>query len=86
MRVLATGLATYPDMTIVCGPRELDPEDRNTATNPTLLVEVLSPSSASYASCTRSPPTARPERHPPATTSGRSLPSGTWSIAAEFMQ
>jgi Uma2 family endonuclease len=48
VRVLATGLATYPDVTIVCGPREVDPEDKNSVTNPTLLVEVLSPSTAEY--------------------------------------
>ncbi len=48
VRVLATGLATYPDVTIVCGPRELDPEDKNSVTNPTLLVEVLSKSTEDY--------------------------------------
>ena len=48
IRVLATGLATYPDVTVVCGPRELDPEDRNSVTNPTLLVEVLSQSTEDY--------------------------------------
>jgi Uma2 family endonuclease len=48
IRVLATGLATYPDVTIVCGPREVDPEDKNSVTNPTLLVEVLSPSTEDY--------------------------------------
>lgn len=48
VRVLATGLATYPDVTIVCGPRELDPEDANTVVNPTVLVEILSPSAAEY--------------------------------------
>jgi Uma2 family endonuclease len=48
IRVLATGLATYPDVSIVCGPRELDPEDKNTVTNPTVLVEVLSPSTQGY--------------------------------------
>ena len=48
VRVLATGLATYPDVTVVCGPRETDPEDENSVTNPTLLVEVLSPSTAEY--------------------------------------
>lgn len=50
VRVLATGLATYPDVTVVCGPLELDPDDprHHTATNPTLLVEVLSPSTAAY--------------------------------------
>jgi len=46
IRVLATGRATYPDVSMVCGPIELDPSDRSgtTITNPTLLVEVLSPS------------------------------------------
>src|SRR4051812_47915275 len=27
IRVLETGLATYPDVSVVCGQRELDPED-----------------------------------------------------------
>lgn len=46
VRVLATGRATYPDATLVCGPIEGDPADPDgsTITNPTLLVEVLSPS------------------------------------------
>jgi Uma2 family endonuclease len=48
VRVLSTGLATYPDVTIICGPRELDPEDKNSVTNPTLLVEVLSTSTEDY--------------------------------------
>ncbi len=46
IRVLATGRATYPDASMVCGPIELDAADRSgtTITNPVLLVEVLSPS------------------------------------------
>jgi Uma2 family endonuclease len=48
VRVRATGLATYPDVTVVCGPRELDPDDPNAVTNPTLVVEVLSPSTEDY--------------------------------------
>jgi len=48
VRVLATGLATYPDVSVVCGARELDPENKNTVTNPTLLLEVLSPSTEEY--------------------------------------
>ncbi len=43
-----TGLSTYPDVTIVCGPRTPDPEDPQAITNPTLLVEVLSPSTEEY--------------------------------------
>lgn len=48
IRVLATGLATYPDASVVCGRLELDPGDKNAATNPVLLVEVLSDSSEAY--------------------------------------
>ncbi|MGH7436387.1 MAG: Uma2 family endonuclease, partial [Polyangiaceae bacterium] len=46
VRVLATGRATYPDASMVCGDIEGDPADSSgaTITNPTLLVEVLSPS------------------------------------------
>lgn len=42
VRVAATGLATYPDLTIVCGGIERHPEDANAVTNPTLALEVLS--------------------------------------------
>jgi Uma2 family endonuclease len=48
VRVRATGFAGYPDVTVVCRQLELDPEDANTAINPTLLVEVLSPSTEQY--------------------------------------
>lgn len=48
IRVLQTGLATYPDATVVCGPRERDPADENAVTNPTLVVEVLSRSTEEY--------------------------------------
>jgi Uma2 family endonuclease len=46
LRILATGKATYPDASVVCGPIEGDPADPSgaTITNPTILVEVLSPS------------------------------------------
>jgi Uma2 family endonuclease len=45
IRILATGRATYPDLSMVCGPIEGDPADRSgaTITNPALIVEVLSP-------------------------------------------
>ena len=48
VRVVATGLATYPDVTVVCGALEYDPEDANAAANPTLLVEVTSTSTETY--------------------------------------
>jgi Uma2 family endonuclease len=48
VRVRATGLATYPDVTVICGELERDPDDPNAAVNPTLLVEVLSSSTEDY--------------------------------------
>jgi Uma2 family endonuclease len=48
IRVLATGLATYPDVAVVCGPLERDPESRTHCTNPTALFEVLSPATEKY--------------------------------------
>jgi Uma2 family endonuclease len=50
VRVLATGLAAYPDLAVICGQPELDPADstQHTATNPRVLVEVLSPSTEQY--------------------------------------
>jgi len=48
IRVIATGLATYPDVTVVCGPWERDPENARTVVNPVVVVEVLSPSTQAY--------------------------------------
>ena len=48
VRVPATGLATYPDVTVICEKLESDPEDASTATNPILIIEILSPSIAGY--------------------------------------
>lgn len=48
VRVLETGLATYPDVSVVCGHLETDPEDPDAITNPTLIVEVLSPRTEVY--------------------------------------
>jgi Uma2 family endonuclease len=50
IRVTETGLTTYPDVSVVCGSLELDPEDPrgHTVLNPTALIEVLSPSTEAY--------------------------------------
>ncbi|MDC3953471.1 Uma2 family endonuclease [Polyangium jinanense] len=48
VRVEATGLSTYPDVSVVCGPLERHPEDKNSFVNPTVLVEVLSESTEAY--------------------------------------
>jgi Uma2 family endonuclease len=41
-------LSTFPDATVVCGERRLSSLDRNAVANPTLLVEVTSPSTEDY--------------------------------------
>jgi len=46
VRVEAVGLYTYPDLAVVCGEPRLSAG--NTLDNPTLLVEVLSPSTEGY--------------------------------------
>jgi len=48
VRILATGLATYPDVTVICGPSERDPESATHVTNPAVVVEVLSSGTADY--------------------------------------
>jgi len=46
--VNSTGLYTYPDIVILCGPGVYDPADRDTLTNPTAILEVLSESTERY--------------------------------------
>lgn len=49
VKVSETGLYTYPDVTVVCGEMELDRRTRSvTLLNPTLIIEVLSPSTEAY--------------------------------------
>ncbi len=48
VKVSSTGLYTYPDATIVCGELTFDDERRDTVTNPTVIVEVLSDSTEKY--------------------------------------
>jgi Uma2 family endonuclease len=48
VRIHATGLATYPDVAVICGQLIHDAEDPNAVTNPTVLVEVLSQSTEAY--------------------------------------
>ncbi|HJS73708.1 MAG TPA: Uma2 family endonuclease, partial [Vicinamibacteria bacterium] len=43
-----TGLATYPDVCVVCGPLELDTQSREIVLNPKVLVEVLSDATERY--------------------------------------
>lgn len=48
VRVVATGLSTFPDISVVCGDLERASDDANAITNPALLVEVLNPSTEDY--------------------------------------
>ena len=50
MRVFipATGLYTYPDLTVVCGKPHFADESVDTLLNPSVVIEVLSPSTESY--------------------------------------
>lgn len=48
VRVEATDLATYPDLSIVCGPTVATASDPNAVTNPRFLFEVTSPSTEDY--------------------------------------
>ena len=43
-----SGLATYPDVTVVCGPSVRHEADPQAVTNPTLILEVLSRSTEEY--------------------------------------
>ena len=48
VRVEATGISTFPDVSAVCGEPEFAQIDRNAISNPTLLVEVTSKSTEDY--------------------------------------
>ncbi|MFZ4771161.1 MAG: Uma2 family endonuclease [Ferruginibacter sp.] len=41
-------LFTYPDITIICGDIIPSPEDNDTAIQPTIIIEILSPSTREY--------------------------------------
>lgn len=48
IKIEATGLYTYPDASVVCGPEKYAAETDDVLVNPTLLVEVLSDSTERY--------------------------------------
>lgn len=48
VRIDGTGLSTYPDVTVVCGRLERSELDPDAATNPVLIVEVLSDGTEAY--------------------------------------
>jgi Uma2 family endonuclease len=48
IKVEATGLCTYPDLSVICGALEFAPGTDDTVINPTLIVEVLSDTTEAY--------------------------------------
>lgn len=48
VRVDPSGLYTYPDASIVCGELQFADDQRDTLTNPTVIIEVLSESTEKY--------------------------------------
>ncbi len=46
--VPATGLYTYPDLMVICGPIAYEGERQDIVTNARFIVQVLSPSTATY--------------------------------------
>lgn len=48
VRVSASGLYTYPDVIVVCGEPRFEDDHVDTLLNPTLITEVLSPTTESY--------------------------------------
>ena len=49
LQIMSGGAFVYPDLTVVCGKPEFNEEKKpDTLLNPTLLVEVLSPSTSQY--------------------------------------
>ncbi len=48
VKVEATGLLTYPDVSVVCGEQRFLDEQEDTLLNPTVVIEVLSNSTEAY--------------------------------------
>ncbi len=48
IRIRSADVGTYADVTVVCDPVERDPQSPTHVTNPRVIVEVLSPSTADY--------------------------------------
>jgi len=48
IKVQATGLYTYADFSVVCGEVQVEDEFDDTILNPTVIIEILSPSTETY--------------------------------------
>ena len=83
----------YPDLSVVCGPPQFDPDDRRrtTVTNPRIVVEVLSDSTEAYdrggkftlyRECETLEEYVLIAQDRPAVEAYHRQPDGTWSFAA----
>ena len=48
VKVPSTGLYAYPDIVVVCGRPQFEDRHRDTLLNPTVIIEILSPSTEGY--------------------------------------
>lgn len=48
VKVSQTGLVTYPDVTVLCGPSQRDPESQTTLLKPSVVIEITSDSSEHF--------------------------------------
>jgi Uma2 family endonuclease len=48
VKINASGLYTYPDVVVVCGRPQYEDREQDSLLNPSLIVEVLSPSTEAY--------------------------------------
>lgn len=48
VHIPATGRYTYPDVVVVCGEPEFEDDELDTLLNPTLIIEILSPSTEDH--------------------------------------
>jgi Uma2 family endonuclease len=48
LKVSRTGLYTYPDISVICGEPQFEDDQHDILLNPTVIIEVLSPSTEMY--------------------------------------
>ncbi|MGD9972731.1 MAG: Uma2 family endonuclease [Desulfatirhabdiaceae bacterium] len=48
VKISQINLYTYPDIAMICGPPQFEDDHRDTLLNPTVIIEILSPSTESY--------------------------------------
>jgi len=56
-KIRTTNAGYFPDLSVICGDLQLAPDDKHAATNPAIVFEVMSPSTAA------TDQTSKPERY-----------------------